>query len=240
MRERLILFDVDGTLLTTNGQALAAMRAAHAQVYGVTVAFNGLPTDGQTELHLAYALLGRAGLSREQVREGLPAFWRAYAGELERTLRPERITVFPGVRELLERLAGRADALVGLLTGNIEPIARLKLEAAGLAGFACGAFGQHHERRDELPALALEAAERLSGSRFSGRAVTIVGDTPHDVTCGRHLDVNAVAVATGKFGLAELAAHAPHHLFADLSDTEAVLPALGCGDDGAPAKAEGG
>jgi phosphoglycolate phosphatase-like HAD superfamily hydrolase len=229
MSERLILFDVDGTLLTTNGQATAAMRTAYRRIYGVTVNFDGTPTDGKTELCLAYQLLSAVGLSREQVRRGLPAYWHDYELELRRTLRPEEITVFPGVRELLRRLAGRRDALLGLLTGNIEPVARLKLEAAGLTGFTCGAFGQHHERREALPAVALEAAERLSGTRFSGRAVNIVGDTPNDIACGRHLGVTAVAVATGKFDLAALAAHHPHHLFSDLSDTDAVLTAVGCG-----------
>jgi FMN phosphatase YigB (HAD superfamily) len=75
MSERLILFDVDGTLLTTNGQATAAMRTAYRRIYGVTVNFDGTPTDGKTELCLAYQLLGAVGLSREQVRRGLPAYW---------------------------------------------------------------------------------------------------------------------------------------------------------------------
>ncbi len=225
--ERLILFDIDGTLLSTNGQALAAMRSACRAVYGVTVEFNGPPTDGSTELRLAYRLLGSAGLTRPQVRQGLPDYWRAYQDRLRRTLRPEKITVFPGVYELLRRLAADPGVVTGLLTGNIEAIARLKLDAVGLAGFACGAYGQHHEKREELPGLALDAAERASGIRFAGEAVFIIGDTPNDIACGRHLGVRSVAVATGKYGVPELEAHAPHHLFIDFSDTEAVLGALG-------------
>ena len=226
MTERLILFDIDGTLLTTNGQALAAMAAAHREIYGVTVRFDGVPTSGKTELHLAYQLLGAAGLNRAQVRQGLPDYWRAYEDQLRRNLRPEKITVFPGVREVLRRLRAQGRALLGLLTGNIETIARLKLEAAGLEGLDWGAFGEHHENREQLPALALDAAERVSGIRFAGKAIAIVGDTPSDISCGRHLGVNAVAVATGKYGMEALAAHEPDHLFADFSDSAAVLRAL--------------
>ena len=116
--------------------------------------------------------------------------------------------------------------LVGLLTGNIASSAKVKLHTAGLEGFALGAFGEHHLDRSALPAVAVEAAERISGTRFSGGRITIRGDTPNDIACGRHLDVNAIAVATGRYGLEELRAHQPAHLFADLSDGEAVLKAI--------------
>ncbi len=226
MARHLILFDIDGTLLTTNGQAGDAMMAAFRTVYGVTPDRSRLRMDGKTELCIAYTLLGGAGLTRPQVKAGLSDYWHAYADELRTRLVPEKMTVHPGVRELLARLQPREDAVVGLLTGNIEAGAKIKLAAAGLEGFVCGAYGQHHEQRAHLPAVALAAAEAATGAHFAGKRVTIVGDTPADIACGQHLGVNAVAVATGKFDERELATHRPDSLFNDLSDTEAVTRAI--------------
>ena len=226
MPTRLVLFDIDGTLLTTNGRAVQAMLAALREAYGVTAAWDTPVMNGKTELWIVHKLLADMGIPRSRVEPGLPRMWDAYVRELRERLAPENITVFPGVRELLRVLAGCGDVLVGLLTGNIAASARVKLQVAGLDGFACGAFGEHHQERAALPAVAVSEAERLCGERFAGRAVTIIGDTPNDIACGRHLGVNAIAVATGKFDSEALRAHQPHHLFNDLSDTQAVLEAI--------------
>lgn len=226
MLRHLVLFDIDGTLLTTNGQAGNAMMAAYRTAYGIVPDKGRLLMDGKTELCIAHELLGAAGLSRAEIKAGLARYWRAYADALREGLRPEKMTVHPGVRSLLRRLAGREDILVGLLTGNIEAAARIKLGAVGLEGFACGAFGEHHEQRSDLPQVALRAARAASGMGFAGKSVTIVGDTPADILCGARLGVNAVAVATGKFSMGELAGHRPDSLFADLSDTNAVMQAI--------------
>lgn len=227
MPTRLVLFDIDGTLLTTNGRAVQAMLAAVRAVYGVAATWDTQAMNGKTELWIVHKLLADVGIPRSKVEPGLPRMWDAYVRELRERLAPGNITVFPGVRELLRVLAECGDVVVGLLTGNIAASARVKLEVAGLDGFACGAFGEHHRERAALPAVALSEAERLCGEKFAGRAVTIIGDTPNDIACGRHLGVNAIAVATGKFDCEALRAHQPHHLFNDLSDTQAVLAAIG-------------
>lgn len=226
MFDHLVLFDIDGTLLTTNGLAVKAMLAAVEGTYGVTTSWDSAAMNGKTELWIIHKLLGDAGMPHGEVRPQLPRLWSRYTEALQERLTPDNVTVFPGVRELLRLLAGRGEMLVGLLTGNIESSAKVKLNTAGLEGFALGAFGEHHQDRSDLPAIAVEAAERISGTRFSGGRITIIGDTPNDIACGRHLDVNAIAVATGRYGLEELRSHQPAHLFADLSDGEAVLKAI--------------
>lgn len=226
MTTRLVLFDIDGTLLTTNGHAVKAMLASAEAAYGVKAAWDTSTMNGKTELWIVHKLLGDAGLTREEIGPRLPGFWKRYVEELKGRLTPGNVTVFAGVREVLRLLAGREDLLVGLLTGNIEASAQVKLETAALDGFALGAFGEHHEDRSALPTLAVEAAARLRGESISGGEIIIVGDTPHDITCGKHLGVNTIAVATGKFGMEELQSHNPTHVFHDLSDTQAVLNAI--------------
>jgi phosphoglycolate phosphatase-like HAD superfamily hydrolase len=117
---------------------------------------------------------------------------------------------------------------MGLLTGNIEEGARLKIDAAGLGWdrFRVGAFGSDHGDRPELPAVAIRRARDLTGVDFVGKEVVIVGDTPFDISCGAHLGVLTVAVATGRHPPEELAACNPDHLFHDFADTEAALEAL--------------
>ena len=223
---RLVLFDIDGTLLTTNGNAGRSMMAAYHQVYGVVPAKDLTGMNGKTELRIAYELLGRAGLSREQVEAGLPEFWRHYLRELSARLAGESPTVFPGVPAALKMVMEREEMLMGLITGNIEASAEVKLTAAGLRGFRLGAYGQHHEERADLPALAVASAKKLTGASFAGKRITIIGDTPADITCGAALGVKTIAVATGVFAADELARHHPDYLFTDLSDTEALLAAL--------------
>ncbi len=230
MKTRLVLLDIDGTLLSTHGVAVEAMLAAYREVYGVSAERNGFRLDGQTELAIAHQLLGGCGLSAAEIERGLPELWREYPRQLKRRLVPEQITVFPGVREVLAALAVRDEVVVGLLTGNIEAAARIKLEAAGLEGFALGAFGEFYRERSELPGVAVAAAEQFCGVRFQGKAISIVGDTPNDILCGRSLGANAIAVATGRYDLEALRAHGPDHLFSDLSGISAVLSAI----EGAP------
>ena len=118
--------------------------------------------------------------------------------------------------------------MLGLLTGNIAEGAARKLRSAGLdpSRFAVGAFGSDHEHRVELPGIARERASALLGRDVPGAACVIIGDTPSDVACGRSIGARAIAVATGHYDAATLAACDPHAVFADLSDTEAVVRAI--------------
>jgi phosphoglycolate phosphatase-like HAD superfamily hydrolase len=163
----------------------------------------------------------------------IAAVCERYVALLEAELaRPAQATrVMSGIAELLAALTEpevERRAMVGLLTGNIERGAALKLRSAGIdpARFAVGAFGSDALHRPELPAIARRRAETLSGSRIAGADVVIVGDTPDDVACGRPIGARTVAVATGYYDVAALAAAGATRVFADLSETAAVLDAL--------------
>lgn len=227
---RLILFDIDGTLLTTNGAARRAFHRALLEVYGTAGPIATHAFDGKTDPLIARELLRAAGLADAAIDRGFEALWPTYLRNLAVELaRPDHTTsVFPGVVELLDALAEREDeVVVGLLTGNIEQGAVLKLESAGLGGrFAFGAYGSDHERRDCLPAVAVERARAATGREFRGREIVIIGDTPNDVTCGRALGVQAIAVATGRHDPDTLAAAGADVVFEDFSDLDRVLDAL--------------
>lgn len=224
--KRLVLFDIDGTLLTTNGRAVQAMLASYRNVYGRDAAGLDYRMDGKTDLQITYELMALAGLTREEVTARLPEFWRRNAEELERHVSPEATTVHPGVPELVRAVAADPDCVLGVLTGNFEAGARIKLRCAGLAGFVVGAYGGQHDRRDALPPVAVDVAERIAGRRFHGKEIVILGDTPNDIACGRGLGVKAIAVATGRYAPDELARHAPDAVFPTFADVPAVLRAI--------------
>ena len=224
MIARIALFDIDGTLLTTNGQAVEAMMAAMEEVYGLRPDSDGFLMDGKTELRIVHELMAGCGVGRQAVTAGLAQFWHRYAGHLDKRILPGRITVYTGVRELISRLLKRDDVLIGLLTGNCPAAARCKLGAAGLGGsFAFGAYGHEHEERGDLPSLALAEAHRRYGVRLAGKDVVVLGDTPNDILCARPWGLRTIAVATGRFGREELESYRPDSLFADFSDGDAVL-----------------
>jgi len=226
---RLVLYDIDGTLLTSNGGAVRAFRAALRDVFGTDGPRAGVSFAGKTDPQIAHELLTAAGVPRARIAEGLPALFARYLERLRRELTPADTTVFPGVPALLDAVeAEGARAVPGLLTGNLREGAELKLNAAGIGfgRFAVGAFGSDHADRPELPAVAIRRAERLTGRRFGGKEVVVIGDTPADIACGAHLGVRTLAVATGSYSAEQLAACGPDHLFEDLTDTGAVLAAI--------------
>lgn len=226
--DRLVLFDIDGTLLSTSGAAARAFRRALESVFGTSGPRSGYSFAGRTDPRIARDLLRLAGVDGTTVEARLPEVWPRYEAELERELAVTTVEVFPGVPDLLDRLDARSDVVLGLLTGNVRAGARLKLHAAGIGmeRFAVGAFGSDHADRPELPAVAAARAEARYGRRFTGKSVVIVGDTPHDVSCGEHLGVRTVAVATGTYPRAALAACAPDHLFDSLQEVDQVMDAI--------------
>ena len=224
---RVVLFDIDGTLLRSGVGKRAMERAMLA-----TVGTSGEPGhryDGKTDRQIVREALTWAGLDDAAINAQMPAIEARYVEALHDELSREHgVTLLPGVLPLLDAVDARADMTMGLLTGNIAAGAAAKLAAVGLdAGrFRIGAFGSDHEHRSELPAIAQSRARALLARDVAGEALVIVGDTPSDIACGRGVGARAVAVATGHFSVSELAAHAPAAVFADLTDTDAVMAAL--------------
>lgn len=226
---KLVLFDIDGTLLHTHGAGSRAFRRAMLEVYGETGPIDSYDFHGRTDPQIARELLRLAGWDDGRIDTRVDELWAVYLRELERELdRPDTdARVLDGVTELLDELHATGDHLVALLTGNIEPGARLKLSAVGLWDrFDFGAYGSDHERRDRLPAVAVRRARERAGIHFRGRDVVIIGDTPFDVSCGRSLGVWAVAVATGKHSVMELEEAGADVVLDDLGDTAAVVRAI--------------
>jgi phosphoglycolate phosphatase len=228
--KRLVLFDIDGTLLTARGAPRRAFTRAMQEVYGTTGPIATHRFDGKTDPQIARELLELDGMNEDAIEAGLPTLWEKYLRGLEAELAaPGHEThVFPGVYRLLEELESmRGDVVLGLLTGNIREGAALKLRSADIrAEFRVGAFGSDCERRDGLPPVAVERARDLVGVTFTRRDIVIIGDTPSDVTCGSALGVRAVAVATGSFAAEELERAGADAVFPDLADTTAVLAAI--------------
>ena len=230
MKRRLVLFDIDGTILLTAGAGRRAITTALAEAVGDSEAFGGIRFDGKTDPQIVAELLAAAGHDHISATEQVEAMCERYVALLERELdHPETTTsVMPGVPALLDRLEGDASVVLGLLTGNMARGAELKLRAAGIAfdRFRVGAFGSDAAHRPELPAIAARRAEPLFGRRPHGDEVVIIGDTPADIACGASISARAIGVATGGFSVEQLAACGPHAVFADLSDTDRVLDAI--------------
>jgi len=228
---RLVLFDIDGTLLSAGRAARDSVLAALARVYG----WHADPDapkrgkydfSGKTDPQIVRELVVEA-VGPERCEANLEQALASYLEELRLRLSPESVVPKPGIPELLRSLAVDARVTLALLTGNLEAGARLKLEPPGFnAFFPFGAFGSDSADRYELPALAVERARRWSGRQFLGKAVVIIGDSVHDVACGRALGVRTVAVATGPTPAERLAAERPDALLPDFSDLEAAMEAI--------------
>lgn len=229
---RLVLFDIDGTLVSTHGAGSRAVRRALLEVYGETGPIDSYDFHGRTDPQIVRELLRLAGLDDNAIDARLNDLWSVYLQGLEHELgKPDADAhTLPGVVEVLDALHEKGDDLVALLTGNIEEGARLKLSAVDLWDrFDFGAYGSDHERRDRLPAVAQRRARERSGLEFRDRDIVIIGDTPFDVTCGRELGVWTVAVATGKHTPRELADAGADVVFEDLSDAAGVVSAIAGG-----------
>jgi phosphoglycolate phosphatase-like HAD superfamily hydrolase len=226
---KLVLFDIDGTLLLTHGAARRALHAALGAVFG-GIGTTDLPFDGKTDPQIVRELMRMDGHDEARIDADLPRAIERYLEELTRELAEPTNTsrLMPGVSDLLETLEARADVVLGLLTGNVEPGARAKLTRVGLSPerFRVGAFGSDHGERPALPAIAQRRAREIVGREFAGADVVIIGDTPADVMCGRGIGARAIAVATGRFTRDELAGYGPAAIFADLTDTAAVIAAI--------------
>ncbi len=226
---RVVLFDIDGTLLASGGVGRRAMEGALMVHFG-TIGPTHYRYDGKTDKQIARESMRMAGFADADIDARLPALLDDYLARLEHTVTSgdHGVRMHLGIAALLDALEARSDVLLGLLTGNIAPGASIKLRAAGLAPerFRVGAFGSDHELRPQLPAIAKARAEALMGLAVPGRDVIIIGDTPADVECGRGIGARAVAVATGHYSTADLAAHDPHAVFEDFTDLDASLRAI--------------
>lgn len=228
--KKLVLFDIDGTILLTSGAGGRAIIAATQEVIRHRNALEGVRFDGKTDPQIVSELLDVAGHLRPHPVERIEQICRRYvellAYELERP--GNCSSVMPGITELLDQLETRGEVVLGLLTGNLATGAALKLRSAGLdpERFRVGAYGSDSADRAALPPIATHRAEVYFGRVPSGSEVVIIGDTPADIACGQCINARSVAVATGRYTVSDLTACKPHAVFQDLSNTEQVLEAI--------------
>lgn len=203
----LLLFDIDGTLLLkASREHVEAMHGALRVVLGIT-APGRVEAAGRTDVEIAREIALLAGVPAVRFDEALPDLREAVA-ECYSQLVPDDLSerVAPGVPDLLAALAEREGVLLSLVTGNLEPVARLKLRAAGIGSFfpvGQGGFGSDHEDRTELPAIARARAGR-PGRPHPRERTLVIGDTPRDIACARADGVRVVAVSGGPYRAEEL------------------------------------
>ncbi len=226
---KLVLFDIDGTLLLSDRAGRRAIDRALVEVLGGVNA-DDYRFDGKTDPQIVRELMRLAGHGDARIDADMKHLLSRYLEYLHEELADTRYRprTLPGVPQLLDELESRSSVILGLLTGNLEPGARAKLAAVGVdfSRFRIGAYGSDHEHRPELPAIARDRTKGQLGIDLPGTSVVVIGDTPNDLTCGKAIGASAIGVATGRYTVNELLQHGPVAAFEDLSDTDAVVGAI--------------
>ena len=226
MRDSLLLWDIDGTLAHSGGGGEQALLLMIRELYGRDLG-NKLPVvlQGRTDTSIARDVLSYLGIPftpGEEIR-----YRAAYLAALPRTLPTVNSYVHVGIREALDAVHAHPEIHQALLTGNLKEGARLKLTHLDLwRYFEFGAFADDSHIRDELGPFALRRAKETLGIDFPPERVFVIGDTPHDIACGKAIGAMTIAVATGNFSVEELAALNPTHVFKDFSNTQALLKVI--------------
>jgi len=229
---RLILFDIDGTLVLTGGAGSRAMTCAFEELFGIADAFRAIPMAGRTDVAILSDALAahRVAIDDPRVTTYRDVYFKHLPREIASRPSGARHGVMPGVRPLLDALADRADMYLALLTGNYAASARMKLEHFDLwKYFPCGAFGDDAPDRNGLFDVARGRIAQAGGPSFDPRQVTVVGDTPHDIGVAIAAGARSIGVATGSHSVDALRAAGADVVFEDFVDTRAVFEALEIG-----------
>lgn len=227
MTRRLLLFDLDWTLIYTGGAGVRALDHAFERQFGIASAMKQVSPDGKTDPAICREMI-RVHLKREPRDGEVEMLCRGYVERLAIEV-PEGpgYRILPGVPELLETLATRTDVFIGLGTGNLEEGARIKLARAGLMKyFRFGGYGSDAEDRPQVLRIAVERGEKLAGHRFDPGEVMVIGDNIRDVQAGQAIGAQTLAVASGPMSLPDLQAANPDFALSDLSSTDQVLKVI--------------
>jgi phosphoglycolate phosphatase len=225
-RKRLLLFDVDGTLVNTGGAGVESLKTAVRSRFGATDDLHDIEIAGKTDRAIIRDILCKYQIDPNE--ENIASFAQDYIHRLPLSLSHSRGRVLPGIRRLLERLRPQLNIVLALLTGNLQQGAKLKLQHYGLWDFfEFGAFADDHHDRNELGTFARERAQTRHGHDFDAADIDVIGDTNHDIACGKAFGARTIAVATGSWSRERLQRCAPDFLFDDLADTDEVIKKLG-------------
>ena len=225
-KTRLLLFDIDGTLVNTGGAGVEALKLIMHHRFGAKDDLRDIEIAGKTDRAIIHDILRKYRV--DPTEENITSFAREYINGLPLSLSRAHGRVLPGIQQLLERLKPQSHIVLALLTGNLQQGAKLKLRHYGLwKFFEFGAFADDHHDRNELGAFAKKRAQLKHGHDFDAADIDVIGDTNHDVACGNAFGARTIAVATGSWSRQRLQGCAPDFLFDDLSDTDAVIERLG-------------
>ena len=215
---KLVLFDIDGTLLISRGIGREAKRRAMLEHFGAVGDLDNHVFGGMTDWGILADLLAPVGLSAADVGAEMAVYQRVMARHMRDIRDNFHAEALPQAMQLVAHLRGRDDVMVGLVTGNTRMTAEIKLDMAGYdpEWFVTGAFGHESAARDDLTRLALERASRRCGRAIAGRDAIVIGDTAADIQAARAIDAVAVAVLTGYESRERLAACQPDYLLEDL------------------------
>ena len=218
---KLFLFDIDGTLLTTDGAGRAALKSAGADLFAIREDLRSINVSGSTDTAIVQEVLRHHSLDPSTAN--VNRYLGGYLVWLRQHLASQSGAILPGVISLLDVLRDEGQA-IGLLTGNVRRGAEIKLTAHGIWDrFSFGAFGDDNADRNQLGPIAKSRAEAAYNTQFDLRDIFVIGDTPKDIACARVFGAVAFAVATGRYSLADLSGHRPDHLCRDLADTKDLL-----------------
>jgi phosphoglycolate phosphatase-like HAD superfamily hydrolase len=223
---KLLLFDIDGTLIKSKGASREAKALAMEEVFGTSASIRTHHFGGKTDWQILREVLGPYGIGSEEIGRKMPQYEQVFGKKLAEAIVNFEVTALPNAIELVEELRQRSDILLGLVTGNTSQTAPIKLQAAGFdpASFFVGAYGSEADDRNELPRLALNRAIRLSKQAIATRDVIIIGDTVNDVAAARAIGGVAVTVFTGYEDRAVLEASEPDYMLEDLSSFLEIIP----------------
>jgi phosphoglycolate phosphatase-like HAD superfamily hydrolase len=226
VHKKLLLFDIDGTLLTSGGAGERALRLGFRDRFGIDDDLATVEIAGRTDSGIVRQMLATHRLP--ETPENIAAFFDGYLHHLEREIPRTPGRLLPGILPLLDALKGRDDIVLALLTGNLARGAEIKLRHYGVWHyFEFGAYADDHHNRNELGNFARARARTQHGIDFPAEHIYVLGDTPHDIACARAIGARAIAIATGKYTRDDLTPHAPDYLFDDLGDVERVLAVVG-------------
>ncbi|MEO8438715.1 MAG: HAD family hydrolase [Spartobacteria bacterium] len=226
MTRHLLLFDIDGTLIDSGGAGIQSLKDVLQEQFGISDDLHGVEIAGMTDTGIVHQILRKQKIA--VTRETTAAFLDLYVEFLARELPQRQGTVLPGVQGLLTRLQGRPQNVLGLLTGNVERGAKLKLSHYGLWHFfSFGAFADDHHERNQLGPFAQRRAHERFGIDFAADEIDVIGDTPHDIACGKAVGARTIAVTTGSFSRAQLAKHQPDLIVDDFAEVDAVMRKMG-------------
>ncbi|HEX4639194.1 MAG TPA: HAD family hydrolase [Chthoniobacterales bacterium] len=223
--KRLLLFDIDGTLINSGGAGIEALKRALKERFGIVDDLHDIEIAGMTDSGIVVSILKKHKIPGTP--ENVAAFLDSYVHFLSKELPRRKGELLPGVLQLLEKLKQRKHVVLGLLTGNLSRGAQLKLDHYGVWHFfEFGAFADDHHDRNELGQFARARAKEKHGREFSAEEIDVIGDTPRDIACGRALGARTIAVATGSWSREKLAQHNPDYLIDDFSDVDRLINTL--------------